>query len=148
MSIHPPKDSDVDAMAVEAERFLAAQSWCAHVHSVTPVFGIDGVLGVFRCTLLPSHPDADMMVWVVVGDLPAAYLVHEPGDSWQDALAGYVEEMGRWVAAIRTGEVPGDDIIPVNVAPTIEHAELLASRLTFIHSRLVDVDPDSVERDI
>jgi hypothetical protein len=135
-------------MTVEAERFLSAQSWCAQVHAVTPVFGLVGVLGVFRCTLLPAHPDADMMVWVVVGDLPAAYLVHEPGDSWQDALAGYVEEMGRWVRAVQAGETPGEDIIPVNVAPTPEHAELLASRLAFIHKRLVDVDPDSVESDI
>ncbi len=135
-------------MAVEAREFLAAHSWCGQVHTVTPVFGLDGVLSVFRCTLLPNHPDADMMVWVVVGDLPPAYLVHEPGDSWQDALAGYVDEMGRWVAAIRTGEVPGEDIIPVNVAPTPEYAELLALRLAFIRSRLVDVDPDSVESDI
>ncbi len=148
MTFQSSKYRDVAAMAVEAERFLAAQSWCAQVHGVTPVYGLDGVLGVFRCTLLPSHPDADVMVWVVVGDLPAAYLVHEPGDVWQDALTGYVHEMERWVAAIRAGEVPGDDIVPVSVAPTTEHAELLAARLAFIRSRLLDVDPDSVESDI
>jgi hypothetical protein len=148
MSFSSSQGSGIGVMTRAAEGFLAAQSWCAQVHSATPVFGIEGVVGVFRCTLMPSHPDADMMVWVVVGDLPPAYLVHEPGDSWQDALAAYVDEMGRWVAAVRSGESPGDDIIPVNVAPTLEHAELLASRLEFIRERLVEVDPDSVERDI
>jgi hypothetical protein len=141
-------DKTVAAMAASAEQFLAAQSWCSQVYSVTPVFGLEGVVGVFRCTLLPSQPDADMMVWVVTGDLPPAYLVHEPGDSWQDALTAYVAEMGHWVAAIQDGRTPGSDIIPVQAPPTRYHAEMLASRLEFLRTRLVDVDPDSVERDV
>jgi hypothetical protein len=143
----PTRDADVPALAAAAERFLAGQRWCARVLRVTPVFAIAGVLGVFRCSLLPSDPTADVMVWVVVGDLPPAYLVHEPGDSWQDALRGYVDEMGRWVAAARAG-APVDDLIPVSVAPTAGHADMLASRLEFIRTELVEVDPDSVESDV
>ncbi|MGH7648870.1 MAG: hypothetical protein ACREND_12185 [Gemmatimonadaceae bacterium] len=109
---------------------------------------VEGVIGAFRCSLIPRQPDADVMVWVVVGDLPPAYLVHEPGDSWQDALASYVTEMSLWVDAVRAGKQPGDDIIPVNVPATRENAGLLAQRLQFIQTRLVDVDPDSVGRDI
>jgi hypothetical protein len=87
------------------------------------------------------------MVWVIVGDLPPAYLVHEPGDSWQDALRGYVEEMQRWVDAVRAND-PLEDVIPVKAAPTSEHADLLARRLSFMQSHLLDVDPDTVESDI
>lgn len=87
------------------------------------------------------------MVWVVVGDLPPAYLAHEPGDSWQDALRGYVEEVALWVAAVRESSSL-DEVIPVNVAPTAEHADMLASRLEFIRVNLVEVDPDSVESDV
>lgn len=137
----------VPAMTVFAERFLAGQRWVSRVHGVTPVFAIAGVLGVFRCALIPSQPDADVMVWVVVGDLPPAYLVHEPGDSWQDALAAYVDEMERWVEAVREGR-PLEGVIPVNVAPTREHADRLASRLAFIRTRLVDVDPRTVESEV
>jgi len=144
----PSSDStDVATLAAAAEHFLAEQRWCGSVLRVTPVFAIAGVLGVFRCSLIPSDPAADVMVWVVVGDLPPAYLVHEPGDSWQDALRGYVEEMGQWVAAARTGSSV-EDFIPVNVPPTPEYADLLASRLTFIQTRLVEVDPDSAASDV
>ena len=87
------------------------------------------------------------MVWVVVGDVPSAYLVHEPGDSWQDALREYVAEMNSWVTAVRTG-TSLDDVIPVNAPPTMEYANMLASRLDFIQTRLVDVDPASVESDV
>ena len=140
------RGADVPALAAVAERFLAGQRWCGRVLRVTPAFAFAGVLGVFRCSLIPSDPAADVMVWVVVGDLPPAYLAHEPGDSWQDALRGYVEELGAWVAAVRGG-APVDDLIPVNVPPTPEYADMLASRLEFIRTRLLEVDPDSVESD-
>jgi hypothetical protein len=141
------RGADVPTLTAAAERFLAGQRWCGSVRQVTPVFAIAGVLGVFRCSLLPSHPDADVMVWVVVGDLPSAYLVHEPGDSWQDALRSYVEEMEMWVEAVRAGGAL-DEVIPVSAPATPEYADMLASRLGFIRDRLVDVDPDSVESDV
>jgi hypothetical protein len=134
--------------AATAREFLASQPWCSAVHNVTPVFVVADVLGVFRCTLIPSRPDADVMVWVIVGDLPAAYIVHEPGDSWQDALIGYVTEMRRWVDAVKAGNPPAADIIPVNAPPTLETAEMLTSRLDFIQSRLLDVDPSTVKNDV
>jgi hypothetical protein len=86
-------------------------------------------------------------VWVVVGDLPSAYIVHEPGDLWQDALTGYVSEMERWVNAVRAG-ASLNNVIPVNVRPSREYADMLSSRLDYIRSRLLDVDPDSVESDV
>jgi len=134
-------------MKSAATAFLAEQPWCSRVISTVPVFAIAGI-GVFRCSLIPRHPEADVMVWVVVGDVPPAYIVHEPGDSWQDALAGYVSEMERWVDAVRAGQQPGDDIISVNVPATSESAEALASRLGFIRTNLVEVDPSSVKNDI
>jgi|SRR6185312_16157619 len=141
------RNADVPTLAAAAKGFLAAQSWCGSVQRVTPLFAIAGVIGVFRCTLVPSHPEADMMVWVVVGDLPPAYLAHEVDDSWQDALRGYVEEMSVWVEAARSGSSL-DDVIPVNVPPTPEYADMLASRLDFIRTRFVEVDPDSVASDV
>lgn len=142
-----PARNSASELASRARTFLASQPWCARVQQVTPIFVITGVLGVFRCTLLPSHPSADVMVWVVVGDVPPAYIVHEPGDSWQDALTGYVTEMRRWVAEVQAGRKPGDDIIPVDVVATPQNAEFLASRLDFIQSRLLDVDPSTIENE-
>src|SRR6185437_250404 len=131
-----------------ATAFLAAQRWCGRVVSTVPVFVVEGVVGAFRCSLIPRQPDADVMVWVIVGDLPPAYLVHESGDSWQDALGGYVKEMRRWVDSVVAGKEPGADIIPVDTAPTRDNAALLASRLEFIQTRLVDAAPDSVANDV
>ncbi len=44
--------------------------------------------------------------------------------------------MGKWVTAVRNG---GDvtELIPVNVPPRLEYAEMLASRLNFIKESLL-----------
>jgi hypothetical protein len=139
------RDADVPQLTSAAEQFLTSQPWCGRVLHVTPVFALVGTVAVFRCALIPRSPEADVMVWVVVGDLPAAIITHEPGDSWQDALAGYVTEMTYWVDAVRSGNPIDRNIIPVDLLPTRENADLLASRLEFLRTRLVDVDPDSVK---
>jgi hypothetical protein len=55
--------------------------------------------------------------------------------------------MERWIEAVRAG-TSLDNVIPVNVAPSRESADLLSSRLDLIRSRLLDVDPDSVKSDV
>lgn len=140
-------DADLPTLTAAAESFLASQPWCASVLRVTPIFVIEGVIGVFRCSLITAHMDAEPMVWVIVGDLPSAHIAHEPGDSWQDAVRGYVEEMERWVEAVRDGK-PVDRLIPVDVPPTRDSADLLAPKLEFLRTNLVDVDPKSVRNDV
>jgi len=136
----------VRVLASQAERFVAGFPWCAHVTRSSLGFAIAGVLGVFRIDLVPTGQGVDPTVWVVVGDLPPAYLAFEAADTWQDALAGYIHEMQRWVQAVGAGESVAE-LIPVNVSPTTEHADLLESRLQFLRERLVAVDPETLESD-
>lgn len=75
-------------------------------------------------------------MWVVVGDLPSAYLPCDDLPSWEEALDGYVWEMQRRVDAVRAGESVAE-LIPTGVAPTIEHAASLGSRLEFIRQRML-----------
>jgi hypothetical protein len=139
---------EVQELATRARSFVESFAWCERVTGCSLGFAIAGVLGVFRLELVPAQArGADPTVWVVVGDVPPAYLIFEDGDTWQDALRGYSEEMQRWVDAVRTGESL-DDVIPVNVPATEEHADMLASRLKFIRDQLVTVDPASLESDV
>jgi hypothetical protein len=57
----PLTGADVPTLAKAAERYLASQSWCARVLQITPVFAVVGIVGVFRCSLLPSSLDADVI---------------------------------------------------------------------------------------
>jgi len=117
--------SDAAALAERAMKFLGEQPWCSRVLSMTPAFAQGSSIAVFRGALIPRQPDADIMVWVVVGDVPSAVVTHEPGDSWQDALASYVKLMRKW-----------------------ENADKDSTRLEWIEKELVDVDPRRVKNDI
>ena len=82
------------------------------------------------------------MLWVVVGDLPPAYLVCDGNPTWLEALEGYVFEMERWVAAVRNGG-SFEDVIPVRAARTLEHADKLAGRLRFIRDEILACEDDT-----
>ena len=81
--------------------------------------------------LAPQGQDIDRYIWVVVGDLPPAYLSSQYAKSPRDALAGYRGEMLAWAEAVENDQ-PTDDLIPNNSAPTLANARALRSRLEFL----------------
>lgn len=129
-------DADLREHAENAKAFLSGFRWCRAVRSGHLAYGIGGVLGVFLFQVEPAEPGVDDTLWVIVGDLPSAYLVCDQAPNWRTALEGYVFEMRRWVKAVRAGESL-DDIIPVGAEPTPEHADMLAGRFDFIERHIV-----------
>jgi hypothetical protein len=122
-------------LAQEARTFLASQQWCKSIRRGFLDIGWEGILAVFYFELEPASEEVDDSVWVVVGDLPPAYISNTNTDG-ATALDGYVYEMQRWVDAVKNGR-PADDLVPVDVPATLEHAEMLEKRLDFIRQRLL-----------
>lgn len=137
-------DAEEVDLAAEARQFLSSHPWCVSVQRVAMRFTIPEYLGVFLCTFIPREPEVDTQLWVVVGDLPSAYLAYEETHTWQDALAGYVGEMRRWIEAVRTG-ASLDDVIPVEYPATRQVADMLQWRLDYIQTELVEVDPETLD---
>jgi hypothetical protein len=124
------------ALAIEAKEFILSQKWCRKVCHLSIGMGYEGIVGVFFVEIEPTRNDIDASLWVVVGDLPPAYLVCDNSPDAAAALEGYIEEMRRWVDALRRG-LSLDDIIPVNAPPTGEYADLLAGRLNFLEREVL-----------
>jgi len=139
-------DPEVQAYAKEANEFLSSKQWCRSVSSLDLGCSIAGIFGVFLARIKPTHPEVDEQLWVVVGDLPPAYLACDDAANWQEALAAYVSEMRQWVEAAMLGQ-PVEDLIPVDAPPTKEHAAQLASRLDFLHERFIAVEIGDVAGD-
>lgn len=134
-------DSDKDTLLLkrmlkEAESFLCAFDWCNRVDESYFGLGVGGVVGIFLFRILPNHPDADEWLWVVVGDLPSAYLVVDDNPTPISALEAYIAEMGAWADAAEKG-TSVDDKIPVNVAPTRENSMELRKRLSFLSEKIL-----------
>jgi hypothetical protein len=129
-------DPEVAALAAKARGFLAQQHWVKRITGGQVGYAVPGAFGVFQFRIEPERADIPSELWVVAGDLPPAYFASDDDPTWEAALDSYIWQMQRWVDAVRAGQ-PVEDLIPVDVAPTPDHAELLASRLDLLRRRVL-----------
>jgi hypothetical protein len=126
----------LQGMASEAKEFLSGNHWCETIDHSYLAYGIGGVIGVFLFKIVPSSPDIDNCLWVIVGDLPPAYLVTEDNPTAADAIEAYCTEMEAWVDAVENGESV-EELIPVNAPPTLEFSSQLKGRLEFLRNEIL-----------
>jgi hypothetical protein len=131
-------------MAVEARDFISSHEWCKNLDKLYLAFRIGGIVGVFIAQMTPSSEDVDQCLWVIVGDLPPAYIVVDDNPTVADALDAYCLEMEAWVDAVNDGRSV-DELIPVNTPPTREWAEELGGRLKYIRSKILPLAQASEE---
>jgi hypothetical protein len=141
----------IEEMLETARGFLEGFRWCRRVRETFVGQAIGRVVGVFLFRIDPAREDVDEWLWVIVGDLPPAYLVTDEASTPVAALKTYIELVEEWVEAVEQG-TPVDDLIPVATAGgrelvdvTPETARMLKSRLDFLKESIVPeferVDP-------
>ena len=130
-------------LAQQALWFLVCHEWCASVRHGYAGMVYEGILGVFFFEIEPLR-NADPEVWVIVGDLPPAYIACDDCPNAAAALDGYCGAMSEWVQAVRQKK-PVDDLIPVNAPPTEEYADLLERRLRFIYEEILPEYEDDLK---
>ncbi|MBB5058498.1 hypothetical protein HDF16_003212 [Granulicella aggregans] len=116
------------ALFEKAKQFLISHEWCFGVGEAYFGDGIGGVIGIFLLELAPVSDNVDQWLWVIVGDIPSAYLVVDECPTPVEALETYIELMREWVALAYEGKA-SPEVFPVVAAPTPEHAEMLDGRL-------------------
>jgi hypothetical protein len=132
---------ELRALARKAEQFIASFAWCNVIERAYAGIVVPSVIGTFLFEIKPTTPDVDRVLWVIVGDVPPAYLVVDEAPNPAMALKRYVELMTDWVKAVEEKRSV-EDLIPVNAAPTQEYAAMLRSRLAFLRDRVL---PDYAE---
>jgi hypothetical protein len=132
---------ELRALARKAEQFIASFSWCNLIERAYAGIVVPSVIGTFLFEIKPTTPHVDRVLWVIVGDVPPAYLVVDEAPNPAMALKRYVELMSDWVKAVEEKRSV-EDLIPVNAAPTQEYAAMLRSRLAFLRDRVL---PDYAE---
>jgi hypothetical protein len=121
---------------LRARRYLLSFGWVSEIEQEYLGTCIDNIIYIFLFKIRPTRDGAESWFWVVVGDLPSAYLNFEGGKTPFDALCGYLAEMQAWVEAARKGESVAE-LIPVNVPPTPKYVDMLAHRLEFLARRIL-----------
>lgn len=123
-------------MTVDARLFLQSHSWCPPLDELWLTYGIGGVVGVFLAKL--SVPiDGDVIsLWIVVGDLPSAYLTMKYDAEPKEVLLNYCDLMEEWIEAVKKGENPSN-VYPVHTEPTVHMANDLCSRIEYLRQEVV-----------
>jgi hypothetical protein len=123
-------------MEAEARAFLTGFKWCGGIREFYFGDGIGGVFAIFLAQIEPWGPEVDEYLWVVVGDLPPAYLVVDDCRTPKAALRGYIGEMRKWVDVAEENGDPAN-VIPVNVPATPEWAATLRTRLDALEQEII-----------
>jgi hypothetical protein len=125
-------------MEAEVRAFLTAFKWCGSIRELYFGDGIGDVVAVFLARIEPWGLGVDEYLWIVVGDLPPAYLVVDDCPTPKAALRGYIAEMREWVAVAEENGDPSG-VIPVNVPATPESASALRARLDALENDILPV---------
>ena len=123
-------------MAREAMDYITSFRWCPQIEAMYLAHGVGGIIALFLAQLSQRIAGMDDRLWIVVGDLPSAYMVVEPDDSPPDALERYCGLMEDWIAAVRDKRDLGE-VYPVAAKPTAENADLLESRVGFLLAEII-----------
>jgi len=118
-------------MAADADVFIRSFPWCTSVLESYFGDGIGGIFAIFFFHIRPSRPDVDSWIWIMIGDVPPAYLPLTDCDSPAAAFRTYMRGMSKWVELARKGQVgiPNEGVPPVNVPSTPEWAERVNQKL-------------------
>ena len=128
---NPSETKELLQLLEEAKNYLGSFRWCSGILESYCGIAAPGVFGVFLFGIEPATDNVDDWLWVVVGDLPPAYITAENANTPHEALEGYIYEMKRWASAVEEG-ASTEELIPVNVPPTKENASMLKSRLRLL----------------
>jgi len=129
-------DDEVDTkllrkMAADAERYIAKFSWCQEILESYFANGVGGIFAVFFFRVRSDSDSVSPWIWIMVGDLPSAFLPISDCKSDAEAFRLYCWGMSNWVDFARKGQTgtTAQGVPPVNVPSTPEWAEVLKQRL-------------------
>jgi hypothetical protein len=148
-------DDEVDTLLLnkmleDASSYLSRHSWCASIKQAYFAGGVGGILAIFFFHIDSSRQDVDPWIWVIVGDIPPAYLPLSDCESQAEAYALYTKGMMRWAEIVRAGDDPSrhDNTPPVNVPASREWADRLSQRLHALSFTVAPFFTESEEVDL
>lgn len=136
---------EIRVMLGDAKAFVESKAWCSKIVTSYIGFAFPGVVAVFLFHIIPSRNDVDEWIWVIVGDLPTAYITCDKAPTPAMALNGYLGALEEWISAVKAGKSV-EDLIPVNAKPTKHYADMLETRIKFIDQRILSEYANGIKK--
>ena len=128
----------------EAEEYARSLKWHRGISRGYFGLGVGGIVCVALFEVEPGSENSPDKTWVVVGDLPPAYIAVDDAPNPATALDAYLGAMEEWIDAAKAGRSV-ERLIPVNVEPTPANAERLEKRLRFLDREVLSDYEDDLK---
>jgi hypothetical protein len=122
-------------MRHDAEAFLRSFEWYRGIKESYFGLGVGKVVAVFLYRI-HAQTHVDEWHWIIVGDLPFAYLITDAAPNPIAALGVYCDLMQQWVDAVLQGSSL-DTLYPVAAEATAENANLLQRRIEMLKTMII-----------
>lgn len=134
-------DSEEDAMALKsmaqaARIYVESFDWACPIKDIHLTFGIGEVIAVFIVKFTSPLASGDTSIWVIIGDIPSAYMVADDIQTPQMAMEVYCDLMEDWANAVLDGSSLAD-IFPVRAEHCKENARSLLTRVGFLRKEVI-----------
>lgn len=129
------EDIEVYNLSQEAKKYLISHSWCDGIEEGWLVAGWGYIYAIFLFKIKPAFSNVDDYVWIVVGDIPPAYIDIESARNPKEVVECYISIMSDWVECVQNGDSV-EDCYPVEVPATKEYADMLSNRLKIIEEEI------------
>ncbi len=134
--------SDIINLSKEATAYLKEFNWCKEVLNGFLAVEFGYIFCVFYFEIIPSQgSDADKYIWIIVGDIPPAYIDIISAPTIRDVITCYCDIMEDWISNVISG-ISVEECYPINAPATKEYADMLETRILLIKNELL---PNLVE---
>ncbi|MEO0567885.1 MAG: hypothetical protein AAF066_09140 [Pseudomonadota bacterium] len=127
----------------KAKEYLAEFRWVLSIDESYLGGFFPEIVGIFLLKVTPKLMGIDDYVWVIVGDVPTAYITVEDCPNPATALDGYIGAVQEWVDAVLNAKTT-NGVIPI-LPETPENALLLKRRLNYLRSEILPQCEGSLE---
>jgi hypothetical protein len=128
--------TEVIALYLEAEKYLLSFIWCKKIEGCFLYTNIGRVFCIFNFEIENSASSEDNFLWVIVGDIPPMYLDVFGANTTVEVVKLYIELAEDWINQIKKG-LSVEECYPFNAQPTVELAELLEKKISFMRKTVV-----------
>ena len=120
--------SGLRELEAQAWSFARMVNWNPPIAEMVLAFGLAPIIGIFLMRFEPGGRPWDAERWVVVGDLPSMHFETDEAPTPALALQAYCMIAQDWADNVLAHSDLSDSY-PIPVDPTVEHAEMLLSRI-------------------
>lgn len=136
LDLSDKEDVVVHKLYHEAETYLLSHPWCSDIEEAWVGAQWDDILTIFLLKINSNQLDVDEYVWIIIGDIPSAYIDIESATNIKEVLECYIFIMTEWIEAVQKNKAV-EECYPVEVSPTQENAIMLEKRLKFIEEKML-----------